>query len=209
MNMQPSRKRNPRHKVQTKDILMYIILKMGIQSMLKSTQWFARYDVMKWMREKHMPSGCWACNWSKLPYSGLWGLVIAWWSVSEYWPWVWFPVTAFTFLSFASYYTASNMYWVHVCGIFYCKGQFGTFATLTWYTDVDSRQVVDVWLVCSTSQEPGVSRAFQITLPVGGNTPTQKVAIAEKFVITIAMLMKKTKNGSLVWPVARVVINVL
>ena len=69
---------------------------------------------------------------------------------------------------------------------------------MTWYTDVDSRQVVDVWLVCSTPQEPGVSRAFQITLPVGGNTPTQKVAIAEKFVITIAMLMKKTKNGSLV-----------
>jgi len=35
--MQPC-KQEPRQKVQTSDILMYIILEMGIQSVLKSTQ---------------------------------------------------------------------------------------------------------------------------------------------------------------------------
>ena len=79
-------------------------------------------------------------------------------------------VTAFTFLSFTSYRTTSNYCILHF------RGQFGLFATLTWYTDIDCSQLVDAWLVCSTSQEPGVSRAFQITLPMGGNTPTQKVA---------------------------------
>ena len=130
--------------------------------------------------------------------------------VSEYWqlkPWVLglIPiqysikhVLSTCLWNFASYNTVSNMYWVHVCEILHCKGQFGTFVTLTWYTDVDSRQLVDAWLVCSISQEPGVSRAFQITLPVGGNTPTQKVAI-EHFSSWVSIYShgRKTENGDL------------
>ena len=49
---------------------------------------------------------------------------------------------------------------------------------------------MDAWLVCSTSQEPGVSRAFQITLPMGGNTPTQKVG----FSVNLVTLTRKTRN---------------
>lgn len=147
-------------------------------------------DVVK---GKHVLSGCCGCNWSKprIVRAGGYLVVIAQWcqstGSSSHGSWAWFP-----------YNTVSNMYWVHVCEILHCKGQFGTFVTLTWYTDVDSRQLVDAWLVCSISQEPGVSRAFQITLPVGGNTPTQKVAI-EHFSSWVSIYShgRKTENGDL------------
>ncbi|KAL5515165.1 hypothetical protein EMCRGX_G000293 [Ephydatia muelleri] len=40
--------------------------------------------------------------------------------------------------------------------------------------DMDSRHLVDTWLVCVTVLEPAVSRAFKISLPVGGAKPTSK-----------------------------------
>lgn len=40
---------------------------------------------------------------------------------------------------------------------------------------MDSRHLVDTWLVCVTVLEPAVSRAFKISLPVGGAKPTSKV----------------------------------
>lgn len=43
--------------------------------------------------------------------------------------------------------------------------------------DVDSRELVDAWLVNTTGQEPSISRAFQISLSTRDSTPVQKVIV--------------------------------
>ena len=43
--------------------------------------------------------------------------------------------------------------------------------------DTDSRQIVKAWMICGSALEPTITKAFQITLPIGGTEPITKVLI--------------------------------
>ena len=85
-----------------------------------------------------------------------------------------FTSNAFTVFSlgFHKHYGTVNEQ-LKLLGGFPVKGTDTSLAACA--TDIDSKQLVDAWLVHTTSQEPSISRAFQINLSTGGNTPTQKV----------------------------------
>ena len=52
----------------------------------------------------------------------------------------------------------------------------GAMSVLVTAVDSDSYQIVKAWMVCGNAQEPTVTKAFQITLPIGGKKPITKVS---------------------------------
>ena len=53
--------------------------------------------------------------------------------------------------------------------------QAGDTSVLVTAVDTENSQPVKVWMVCGNTQEPTVTKAFQITLPTGGAKPITKV----------------------------------
>lgn len=46
---------------------------------------------------------------------------------------------------------------------------------LVTVVDVDTKQLIDCWMICLSSQCPTVTRAFEIELPLGETKAIQKV----------------------------------
>lgn len=53
--------------------------------------------------------------------------------------------------------------------------QSGPVSVIVTAVDIDRQRVVKAWMVCGNTLEPTVTKAFQITLPIGGRKPITKV----------------------------------